>query len=103
MHRLGRTGATSGPGRTSDERGVSAYRVVVLAGGLSPERDVSLHSGRRVADALLEAGHEATVRDVDASLLDWLATERPDCAIPLLHGDAGEGGALQEVLELADI
>jgi D-alanine-D-alanine ligase len=82
---------------------MSRYRVVVLAGGLSPERDVSLRSGRRVADALIAEGHEATVHDLDGGLLDWLARERPDCAVPLLHGEAGEGGALQEVLELAGV
>jgi D-alanine-D-alanine ligase len=81
----------------------NTYRVVVLAGGLTPERDVSLRSGRRVAEALGEQGHEASVRDVDASLLDWLGSARPDCVIPLLHGGAGEGGALQEVLGLAGV
>ena len=78
-------------------------RVVVLAGGLSHERDVSLRSGRRVAEALADAGVEASVRDVDAGLLEWLRTERPDAVIPLLHGEAGEDGALREVLELAGI
>ncbi len=43
--------------------------VVVLAGGLSHERDVSLRSGRRVADSLLEHGIEVELRDPDASLL----------------------------------
>lgn len=79
------------------------HRVVILAGGLSHERDVSLRSGRRVADAMLDAGHEVTVRDVDAGLMQWLRTERPDCVIPLLHGEAGEDGALREVLELAGV
>jgi len=82
---------------------VDTYRVVVLAGGLSAEREVSLRSGRRVAEALAEEGHEASVRDVDVGLLDWLRTNRPDCVIPLLHGGAGEGGALQEVLDLAQV
>ena len=82
---------------------MSRPRVVVLAGGLSHERDVSLRSGRRVAEALESAGVESSVRDVDAGLLDWLRRERPDCVVPLLHGDAGEDGALQEVLDLAAV
>jgi D-alanine-D-alanine ligase len=78
-------------------------RVVVLAGGLSHERDVSLRSGRRVAEAMVDAGAEATVRDVDADLLSWLERERPDCVVPLLHGESGEDGALREVLELVGV
>jgi D-alanine-D-alanine ligase len=82
---------------------MSRQRVVVLAGGLSHERDVSLRSGRRVAEAMSAAGAEASVRDVDADLLNWLTRERPDCVVPLLHGEAGEDGALREVLELVAI
>jgi D-alanine-D-alanine ligase len=77
--------------------------VVVLAGGLSHERDVSVRSGRRVAEALHSAGLDATVRDVDPGLLSWLHEERPDCVVPLLHGESGEDGALREILELAGV
>lgn len=82
---------------------VTGRRVVVLAGGLSPERDVSQRSGARVASALGDTGCDVTVRDYDATLLEWLEAERPDCAVPMLHGELGEGGTLQEVLELAGI
>jgi D-alanine-D-alanine ligase len=82
---------------------MSRPRVVVLAGGLSHERDVSLRSGRRVSEALESAGVESSMRDVDAGLMEWLRRERPDCVIPLLHGEAGEDGALREVLELAEV
>ena len=44
-------------------------RIVVLAGGLSPEREVSLRSGDRVRDALAEAGIHAIVADADSALL----------------------------------
>ena len=75
--------------------------VLVLAGGLSAERDVSLRSGRRVADALRRdrPDWEVIERDVDASLLPWLRDHRPDCVIPLLHGAAGEDGSLRDVLD----
>ncbi|MGA9745914.1 MAG: D-alanine--D-alanine ligase [Nocardioides sp.] len=78
-------------------------RVLVLAGGLSHERDVSLRSGRRVAEALRDAGLEVDERDVDASLLPCLAEHRPDCVVPLLHGETGEDGALREILELVGV
>jgi D-alanine-D-alanine ligase len=76
---------------------------VVLAGGLSHERDVSLRSGRRVAEALRETGTEVDVRDVDADLLRFLRDDRPDCVLPLLHGETGEDGAVREVLELVGL
>ena len=78
-------------------------RVVVLAGGLSHERDVSLRSGRRVAEALRETGAEVEVRDVDAELLRSLRDDPPDCVVPLLHGETGEDGAVREVLELVGL
>jgi D-alanine-D-alanine ligase len=81
-------------------------RYLVLAGGLSHERDVSLRSGRRVLDALRHAGVDADLRDADASLLstlaDTAAAGRPyDAALIALHGGAGEDGALREVLDVA--
>ncbi len=78
-------------------------RIVVLAGGLSHERDVSLRSGRRVAEALRDTGVEVDERDVDATLLPSLREEPPACVIPLLHGETGEDGALREVLELVGV
>jgi D-alanine-D-alanine ligase len=73
-------------------------RVVVLAGGLSPERDVSVRSGRRVAEALRLVGVDVAVHDVDAVLLPALAVDRPVCVVPLLHGATGEDGAMRDVL-----
>ena len=86
-----------------DDMEPSPQRVMVLAGGLSHERDVSLRSGRRVAEALRETGAEVEVRDVDAGLLEALRTRRPHCVVPLLHGETGEDGALREVLELVGL
>ncbi len=77
--------------------------VVVLAGGISHERDVSLRSGRRVADALLEAGHRVVLRDPDAGLLPFLADERPDVVFPALHGSSGEDGSLLDLLRALGI
>lgn len=76
-------------------------RVLVLAGGLSHERDVSLRSGRRVADALRAADVSADVRDADASLLHVLGDY--DAVVVALHGGSGEDGSVREVLELARV
>ena len=73
-------------------------RVMVLAGGLSYERDVSLRSGRRVLDALRAAGLTAEMRDADVSLLPALQQDPPDAVVIALHGATGEDGSLRGVL-----
>ena len=78
-------------------------RYLVLAGGLSHERDVSLKSGRRVVDALHAAGVEADLRDADASLLGALSGSAYDAVFVALHGGAGEDGSLRSVLDLAGV
>lgn len=78
-------------------------RVLVLAGGLSHERDVSLRSGRRVAEALRQAGVDVEQRDADAGLLAAVRADPPAVVFPLLHGVQGEDGAIQEVLSLAGL
>lgn len=83
--------------------GLSDRTVVVLAGGISHERDVSLRSGRQVADRLKEHGITVILRDPDASLLAYLDETRPDVVWPALHGASGEDGALRGILEFMGI
>lgn len=78
-------------------------RVVILAGGLSPEREVSLHSGDRVRDALAEAGIDAVIADADSALLGLLRAEPPSAVFPAIHGVCGEDGAVREVLGLLGV
>jgi D-alanine-D-alanine ligase len=82
---------------------VTPPRVLVLAGGLSHERDVSLRSGRRVAESLRDAGCPVIERDVDALLLGSLREGIADVVWPLLHGATGEDGAVRDVLELIEV
>ena len=77
--------------------------ITVLAGGISHERDVSLRSGRRVADALTGEGHTVTVLDPGANLLTTLTEQAPDLIWPTLHGATGEDGALLSLLETTGI
>ena len=77
--------------------------VVVLSGGLSHERDVSLRSGRRVSQALRSGGHEVVECDVDSALVPRLTHLGRPVVFPLLHGGAGEDGALREVLGLLKV
>src|SRR5690242_8388705 len=78
-------------------------RVMVLAGGLSYERDVSLRSGRRVLDALREVGVHAEMHDADVSLLPALQEDPPAAVVIALHGATGEDGSLRGVLDLCGV
>lgn len=78
-------------------------RVLVLAGGISHERDISLRSGRRVVDGLAGHGVHATLRDPDATLIEFLAGGTVDVVWPVLHGASGEDGALRGLLEMLKI
>lgn len=76
----------------------SAIRVTVLRGGPSPERDVSLASGKAVADALRRCGYQVSEADVDPN--DLSALDKPaDVIFPVLHGTFGEDGTLQRIME----
>ena len=78
-------------------------KIQVLAGGISYEREVSLKSGRRVADALTDAGASVVIREPDAALLANIRKDKPDVIWPVLHGASGEDGALRDILALTGV
>ncbi|MFC3503487.1 D-alanine--D-alanine ligase [Micromonospora krabiensis] len=96
------TTAAEQPGLTASPA-TEDLHVLVLAGGLSYERDVSLRSGRRVLDALRAVGIDAELRDADVALLPALAADPPDAVVIALHGATGEDGSLRGVLDLCDV
>jgi D-alanine-D-alanine ligase len=79
-------------------------RVAVLAGGRTPERDVSLRSGHRVMLAITERGHDARVVDPgEVGLVEALREFGPDLCYLTLHGKEGEDGTVQRLLDLLGI
>lgn len=80
-------------------------RVGVLYGGLSSEREVSLESGKGVAEALRGKGYDVAAIDwaPGTRLPDLLARERVDVVWIALHGTYGEDGAVQGLLTCLDI
>lgn len=79
-------------------------RVVVLSGGWSSEREISLLSGRKVFEALRRQGVEAVSFDlVSPDDLGKLLKEKPDVIFIALHGRPGEDGSIQGFCELAGI
>ena len=81
----------------------SSPSVLVLAGGISHERDISLRSGRLVADGLEANGVSVQIADPDATLVERLRSDKPDVVWPVLHGASGEDGALRSLLEMMGI
>ncbi len=81
----------------------SVSNVLILAGGISHERDISMRSGRRVADSLAEHGIAVELRDPDAALIDYLVQSRPDVVWPVLHGASGEDGSLRGLLQFLNV
>ena len=77
--------------------------VAVLKGGRSLERQVSLRSGARVADALERLGHRVVAIDVGHDLVRRLRESAPDVAFIALHGRDGEDGIVQELLEVVGV
>ncbi|MGE4425107.1 MAG: D-alanine--D-alanine ligase [Solirubrobacteraceae bacterium] len=78
-------------------------RVAVLQGGSSLERQVSLQSSQRVEESLRRQGHEVHGVDVDPGLVARLVALRPDVAFVAVHGEEGEDGTVQELLEVLEI
>ncbi|SEN76953.1 D-alanine--D-alanine ligase [Pseudorhodobacter antarcticus] len=77
----------------------AASTVVVLMGGPSAEREVSLSSGRECANALGQAGYKVVTVDAGADLCARLLDIKPDIVFNALHGRWGEDGCVQGLLE----
>ena len=81
-------------------------KVAVLMGGCSSERGVSLSSGKNVLKALEEAGYDAFSLDLSHDLTAFVETlkkEKPDVVFNALHGQYGEDGCVQGVLDIMQI
>jgi D-alanine-D-alanine ligase len=79
-------------------------RVAVLGGGRSPEREVSLRSGHRVASALQSRGYEAFLLDpAEGPFVETLSAARVSACYVALHGKEGEDGTVQRLLDVLGI
>ncbi|EBA03048.1 D-alanine--D-alanine ligase [Rhodobacterales bacterium HTCC2150] len=78
-------------------------KIVVLMGGPSAEREVSLSSGKECAAALVRAGFDTVELDAGPNLVEDLKRIAPDVAFNALHGRWGEDGCVQGILEWLQI
>ena len=71
-------------------------KILVLSGGFSAEREVSLVSGKGAAEALRQCGYDVIEHDLTSAydLLEALQAEKPDAVFNALHGNRG-GSLLQ--------
>jgi len=81
----------------------SEKNIAVLMGGISPEREISLQSGRAVANALAKTDNHIIKIIVNDDMVNELDNYKIDVAFIALHGHFGEDGGIQEVLESKDI
>lgn len=79
-------------------------RIVVLCGGMSSEREVSLRSGKNCYEALKRIGYSNTLLiDVDENIAEKLVNAKVEVAYNALHGKYGEDGCIQGLLEILKI
>ena len=80
------------------------FKIAVVYGGISSEREVSLRSGKAIFEALKRGGYRnVELFDLTSHSLGALLTLSPDLAFLALHGRGGEDGCVQGMLELAGI
>ncbi|HKC14470.1 MAG TPA: ATP-grasp domain-containing protein [Patescibacteria group bacterium] len=79
-------------------------KILVLGGGNSPEKEVSLRSANNVQTALIKVGFEVIFYDPESGADELLNLARScDLVFPILHGVGGEDGTLQKIFEEKDI
>jgi D-alanine-D-alanine ligase len=78
---------------------LAGRRIAVLMGGLSPEREISLVTGAACADALERLGAKVSRIDAGRDVGEVLVKAKPDVVFNALHGEWGEDGCVQGVLE----
>ncbi len=91
-----------GAGRASSPPNLATLDVTVLAGGPGVEREVSLDSGEAVGAALGRLGHRVSMRDIGPDDLSALSQEA-DFVFIALHGEFGEDGTVQGLLDKRDL
>jgi D-alanine-D-alanine ligase len=97
MHRI--PGRKEAVGMRTKFSQSQTFRIAVLCGGDSDERAISLQSGRCVADALRERGHDITIVDPAETPPEAALFRDVDAAFLALHGRNGEDGTIQSVLD----
>ena len=85
------------------EKNMVDKRILVVMGGTSSEKEVSMRSGEAMYKAVCEKGYNAEKFVLTSSNAGDIIAIKPDCVLLALHGKGGEDGCIQGMLELAGI
>ncbi len=78
-------------------------RILIISGGISKERTISLDTGKQVAKELIRNNYSTKIAEPDSKLLDIIKSFKPNTIFNALHGQFGEDGYIQSILETTGI
>ena len=78
-------------------------KILIISGGISKEREISLDTGKQVAKELVKNGYIIKITEPDFKLYDVIKTFKPNIIFNALHGQFGEDGYIQTILETTNI
>jgi D-alanine-D-alanine ligase len=78
-------------------------KILIISGGISKERSISLDTGRQVASELIKNGYKVKITEPNFKLTDIIKSFKPNIIFNALHGQFGEDGYIQTILETFNI
>tara|TARA_B100001121_G_scaffold218291_1_gene191599 strand:- start:205 stop:1119 length:915 start_codon:yes stop_codon:yes gene_type:complete len=78
-------------------------KILIISGGISKERLISLDTGKQVAKELIKNGYQIKISEPNFSLMDTVKSFKPNIIFNALHGQFGEDGYIQTILETTNI
>tara|TARA_Y100000389_G_scaffold165955_1_gene170335 strand:- start:997 stop:1911 length:915 start_codon:yes stop_codon:yes gene_type:complete len=78
-------------------------KILVISGGISKEREISLNTGKQVAKELIKNNYLVKITEPDFKLLNTIKSFKPNVIFNALHGQFGEDGYIQTILETTKV
>ena len=78
-------------------------KILVISGGISKERVISLDTGKQVANELIKNGYKVKITEPNHKLLETIKSFKPNVIFNALHGQYGEDGYIQTILETTGV
>ena len=78
-------------------------KILIISGGISKERVISLDTGKQVAKELIKAGYIVKITEPTSEIIEVIKSYKPSAIFNALHGQFGEDGYIQTILETTNI